>query len=223
MERDELAGLLAAGQGEAYDACLQQLRRGSTFTIYQGVQPASHYERIYHHRDQHTHRMGISTVGVGETVDRLRSLGEEPMRLGSMTVAHPPYHYLFFLSVDFSAVVGCLGVDQRFQSTRDICPHAELACEAVAWAEDDFPGWIRVRLVDAAGRDWFFVDKVPIFTAGVITRETSFPVSVGIRCRILTAGPGRFDAGDLVVRTDVDGVNAEDGTNEFHVRRNQVV
>ncbi|MFG3708476.1 hypothetical protein ACGF7U_27595 [Micromonospora sp. NPDC047670] len=40
-----------------------------------------------------------------------------------------------------------------------------LRCEVVAWVSQDFPGWVRVRLVDADGRSWFFVDKVPFSPA----------------------------------------------------------
>lgn len=37
-----------------------------------------------------------------------------------------------------------------------------LRCDAVAWMSNDFPGWIKVRFVDADGVERVFVDKVPI-------------------------------------------------------------
>jgi hypothetical protein len=211
-----LAGLLAAGRGEAYQPCLQQVRRGVAFTIYDGILPASHYERIYRLRERHTHRIGQPSVGFRETVERLRELGDQPVRLGAVTVAHPLYHYQLFLSADLSTVVGCLGVDQQFHFRRTDHAMAVLASEAVAWVAGDFPGWIRVRLIDADERTWSFVDKVPVFTADPITADAQFPVPVGIRCQILATEP---DGQVLVVSTAVDGVAAEDGTNEFRVRR----
>jgi hypothetical protein len=84
---------------------------------------------------------------------------------------------------------------------------------------DDFPGWIRVRLVDATGRTWFFVDKAPVFTGDVVTADTQLPMPVGIRCHIVAS---EMDGQVLVVRTDVDGVEAEDGTNELRVRLDEV-
>jgi hypothetical protein len=36
-----------------------------------------------------------------------------------------------------------------------------LRCEAVAWVDTEWPGWIRVHLEDADGRAWYLVDKVP--------------------------------------------------------------
>jgi hypothetical protein len=113
MGRDSLVGLLAAGRGEAYAACLQQVRRGVPFTIYDGVLPASHYERIYRRREQHTRRIGLPTVGFQETAERLYALGEQLVRIGTVDVPHPPYHYQLFLSADLSIVVGCLGMDQH--------------------------------------------------------------------------------------------------------------
>jgi hypothetical protein len=218
VDRDSLAGLLAAGQGEAYEACLEQVRRGARFVIYDGASPASHYQHIYRRREQHTRRHGLPTVGFRETVERLRDLGEQPVVLGAVDVAFPPYHYQLFVSADLSTMVGCLGVDQEFQFTRGTPRLAVLASQAVAWVADDFPGWTRVRLVDADGRAWFFVDKVPVFTAGVITADTQFPVLVGIRCRILAS---ESDGQVLVVSVE-DGMAAEDGTTEFRVRRDQV-
>ena len=47
-----------------------------------------------------------------------------------------------------------------------------LRCEVVAWVSQEFPGWVRVRLVDADGKSWFFVDKVPVFTGGQLSADT---------------------------------------------------
>lgn len=94
---------------------------------------------------------------------------------------------------------------------------ALLRCEALSWVDRDWPGWIRVRLVDASGREWFFVDKVPIFGANLTPGEDGFPLPVSIRCDVLdTVGQV------LVVSTKRDHVEAEDGTSQFRVDRAQV-
>jgi hypothetical protein len=80
-----------------------------------------------------------------------------------------------------------------------------LRCDAVAWVGDDFPCWIKVRLVDADGVERVFVDKVPIFTDADLSSTTCFPVPVWARCELL----GTEDNGQvLVVSTAPDGLAA---------------
>ncbi|MFF5231993.1 hypothetical protein [Dactylosporangium sp. NPDC000521] len=71
--------------------------------------------------------------------------------------------------------------------------------------------------MDADGREWQFVDKVPIFTAALGPDEESVPIPVHLRCDI--------EDGDdqvLIVTTGRDHVAATDGTSRFRVRRDQV-
>jgi hypothetical protein len=93
---------------------------------------------------------------------------------------------------------------------------ADLRCEAVAVVDEHFPRRLRVRLVDAAGRSWFFVDKEPVFSASDrAIREPDLPAPVVIRCEVL----GASGAGLVTVSTArPDGVEAEDGTTTFDVR-----
>ncbi|MFE9692526.1 hypothetical protein [Micromonospora sp. NPDC005806] len=93
-----------------------------------------------------------------------------------------------------------------------------LRCEVVAWVSQDFPGWVRVRLVDADGKSWFFVDKVPVFTGGQLNADTRLPAPVRLRCSIA----GHDEHGALVISTQPDGVEAEDGQTLFRVRENQL-
>lgn len=66
---------------------------------------------------------------------------------------------------------------------------ALLRCEVVDRMTDGFPGRLRVRLVDAAGRPWFFVDKEPVFALqGGGPLEP--PALVHIRCHVVDAAPG---------------------------------
>lgn len=94
-----------------------------------------------------------------------------------------------------------------------------LRCEAIAWVDEDWPGWVRVRLVDAHGRIWFFVDKVPIFFVDEdILPGTSLPRPAFVRCYVV----GQPEDQILVVSTTLDHVEAEAGTTHFRVRPNQI-
>jgi hypothetical protein len=90
-----------------------------------------------------------------------------------------------------------------------------LPCEAVEWVDVEWPGWIRVRLLDADGRAWFFVDKVPIFYADS-GPGTAMPAPVRLACDVVGE-----DGGQLVV-VPRWSVEAEDGTTRFRVRRDQL-
>jgi hypothetical protein len=94
-----------------------------------------------------------------------------------------------------------------------------LRCEAISWISDDFPGWIKARLVDVDGVEHIFTDKAPIFTDSDLSVATDFPAPVHVRCDLVAE-----DDGDqvLVVSTARDGLAAEDGRTEFRVRSDQV-
>ncbi|MEU5786098.1 hypothetical protein ABZ754_00020 [Micromonospora purpureochromogenes] len=91
-------------------------------------------------------------------------------------------------------------------------------CEVVAWVSQDFPGWVRVRLVDADAKSWFFVDKVPVFTGGQVDADTRLPAPVHLRCSIV----GNDEEGVLVISTHPDAVEAEGGQTLFRVREDQL-
>jgi hypothetical protein len=94
---------------------------------------------------------------------------------------------------------------------------AFLRCEAVAWVDEDWPGWFRVRLIDAAHRPWHFVDKVSVFFPGSAGPST-LPAAL-IQCRIIDhSTDGLFTVSTAMP----DGVEAEDETTVFRVRIDQV-
>ena len=83
--------------------------------------------------------------------------------------------------------------------------------EAVAWVDEEWPGWVRVRLDDADGRAWYVVDKVPVFGLD-LALGAPLPVPVRLLCDVVG------EDGDLVVimlRWNVD-------TRQFRVRRDQL-
>jgi hypothetical protein len=57
---------------------------------------------------------------------------------------------------------------------------AIVRAQAIRWVDDSFPGWIEVKVVDAAGRDHRIVGKVPILTTLDLRSDTSFPTELWI-------------------------------------------
>lgn len=181
--------------------------------------PASRLVETCAGRGAHHRAAGIPTVGFAAAVQALHAYGERPVRIGSVKVTDPPYHYQLFLTHDLTAVVAVLGVDQHLGYRLRRGARVSLICEVVSWVSDDFPGWIRVRLTDAADRTWFLVDKAPIFEANV-TAESVLPAPAAVRGTVVDVLPGQGQARPplLVVSTAVDGVAAEDGTDQFTVQ-----
>ena len=93
-----------------------------------------------------------------------------------------------------------------------------LAGEAVEWVDTDgWPPVIRVRLVDADGREWHFIDKVPIFVED-LDPTTTMPAPVGILCRVVDDD----GSGTISVQIDRDRPESEDGTTRFRVHCDQL-
>src|SRR3954453_2963175 len=57
---------------------------------------------------------------------------------------------------------------------------ALVRARAIRVVDDSFPGWIEVRVTDAAGRDHLIVDKVPIFTNEYLAPNSGFPTELWI-------------------------------------------
>ncbi len=91
-----------------------------------------------------------------------------------------------------------------------------MRCEAVAWVDADWPGSIRVRLDDANGRAWHLVDKAPVFGVD-LDPGTPMPAPVQLLCDVVG------EEGEQVVVVPRWSVEAEDGTRQFRVRRDQLV
>jgi hypothetical protein len=83
-------------------------------------------------------------------------------------------------------------------------------CEAVEWVDTDWPGWIKVCLIDADGKAWFFVDKVPVFGVD-IGPETELPTPVSLYCDVVG------DDDQAIIIAPRWNIAAEDGTSQFRV------
>ena len=92
-----------------------------------------------------------------------------------------------------------------------------LPCEAVEWVDrEDCPPVIKARLLDADGRAWHLVDKLPLFIEE-LELSTVLPAPVAMACRVIG---GHADIVDVEI--DRGRPEAEDGTTRFRVRFDQL-
>lgn len=59
-----------------------------------------------------------------------------------------------------------------------------VSVEITRWVDDYQPGIVECRLVDAYGKVWHFVDKLPYFTATYLGPESEYPQPGTIACEI---------------------------------------
>jgi len=85
---------------------------------------------------------------------------------------------------------------------------AIVRAQAIRWIDDSFPGWIEVKVIDAAGRDHRIVDKVPVLTTLDIRSDTCFPTELWI-------GAVTTDTGGEHVTARLKWVDTQEGLNEL--------
>jgi hypothetical protein len=98
-----------------------------------------------------------------------------------------------------------------------------VSVQIVRFVDDWQPGWVEARLLDASGREWVFVDKVPIFSAETLDAESDYPRPGSISCEVLASR--RDGLGREVCTIDTarpDGVEAEGGETKFDVLAEQL-
>jgi hypothetical protein len=92
---------------------------------------------------------------------------------------------------------------------------AIVRAQAIRWVDDTFPGWIEVKVIDAAGHDHRVVDKVPIVTALDIRSDTSFPTELWI-------GADTTDIDGDRVTARLKCVDTQEGLNELVIATTDV-
>jgi hypothetical protein len=85
---------------------------------------------------------------------------------------------------------------------------ALVRAEAIRWVDDSFPGWIEVKVIDAAGRDHRIVDKVPVLTPLDLRSDTSSPAELWIE-----AATSDVDGDHVTAR--LKWVDTHEGLNEL--------
>jgi hypothetical protein len=85
------------------------------------------------------------------------------------------------------------------------------------------PGIVECQLVDAAGREWFFIDKVPTFTSIAVDGQSRYPQPGSIACAVIKKR--RNSQGQKIITIDTDkpwGVESTTGETTFDVRPEQI-
>jgi hypothetical protein len=90
--------------------------------------------------------------------------------------------------------------------------------QIVRLVDDDFPGFIECQFIDAHGRLWSFIEKVPVVTEAYLDAGSTYPQTGVIACEEV----GRFlnGSGREIVRIDTDrpwGVESIEGITRFEI------
>jgi len=96
--------------------------------------------------------------------------------------------------------------------------------QIVRFVDDYQPGIVECQLVDAHGRVWSFIEKIPVVTTEDIWRKSEYPRPAVIACKIV--GTLRDDAGRKFTRIDTDqpwGIESVEGQTRFDVLPDSIV
>lgn len=92
------------------------------------------------------------------------------------------------------------------------------------FVDEHQPGWVACIFVDVYGREWSFVEKVPIVTTEDLDAESTYPCAGAVTCQVLAR---HIDAaGREIVTIDMNdpwpGVEATSGETRFEVFAEQL-
>ena len=74
----------------------------------------------------------------------------------------------------------------------------ETRAEIRRYVDDDQPGWVECAFTDAHGREWLFIEKVPVVTVEFLNTASGYPRAGVIACEVIAEN-------DRVVVTMVGG------------------
>ena len=114
--------------------------------------------------------------------------------------------------------------DSAVAGMRAVRPEASVAVQIVRWVDESFPGFVECVLVDAAGMEHRFVDKVPVVSLDDLQPTSCFPCEGTIGCEVEAAW--KDAAGRSVARISTErpwGVASTTGRTRFVVLSSQVV
>jgi hypothetical protein len=100
----------------------------------------------------------------------------------------------------------------------------EVRLEIVRWYDDHYPGWVECQLIDAHGKTWTIIEKVPVVTAADLDKDSAYPQPTSIKAALVAVI--RDPANRVIVTIDTArpwGIAAIDGTTRFEVWQDQVV
>jgi hypothetical protein len=88
---------------------------------------------------------------------------------------------------------------------------------------EDYPIWVEVFLTDINGKEWRFIDKVPIFLVDDI--PLTLPLEATMRCTLVKTYFDNTSREVYIITTEnPDHLEDEDTRNsEFHVYKEQLI
>jgi len=95
--------------------------------------------------------------------------------------------------------------------------------EAVRWVDQEWPGWVEIRLFEADGTAVSIVEKVPVVDHDDrVAPGVEFPVALEIPCEIVDRAALRHGGGSLAIRL-LCGVEDQAGRTVFNVYERAVI
>jgi hypothetical protein len=97
-----------------------------------------------------------------------------------------------------------------------------ICVEITRYVSDDQPGFVECRLIDANGRSWLFVDKVPVVCLEDVDATSSYPRPGIIACEIVSR---RVVNGKEIVTVDTTRpwhIESTDGETRFDIHPSQL-
>lgn len=99
-----------------------------------------------------------------------------------------------------------------------------LLVEICRYVSDAQPGWVECRLIDAAGAEHLFIEKVSVVTKAHLSGVTSYPRSGLLACTVIRTRARPDGSKVLQIDTQVPwGVASTAGECRFEVLAEQLV
>ena len=89
-------------------------------------------------------------------------------------------------------------------------------------SDGHYPDWLRLRLIDAHGREWLILEKVPVVTLEDLDENSVYPRTIVLACQEVSR---RASAGRELVLIDLNipwGIQTTDGTTCIEVFTDQL-
>lgn len=95
--------------------------------------------------------------------------------------------------------------------------------QIVRFVDSSFPGWVECLLIDTLGREWFFIDKTPIFTDQNLHEKSSYPQHGKIACEMIRLWVEQDGRERCIITTEQPwAISAKGGKVEFEVFYDQL-
>ncbi len=98
-----------------------------------------------------------------------------------------------------------------------------ISVEIRRFVDDWQPGWVECAFTDAHGREWLFVEKVPVITSEDLDARSAYPCRGMIACQLVERRHWA-ERETVVVDTELPwGIEATTGETRFEIRPDQLI